>query len=101
MLIHNWFFHGEYYRYLNCGYRLPVLGGTDKMSAEVPVGAVYDLAQVFADQTALAIENAQLRERAEHAHVAARHHALPFEPEVEQVTIDDQGRGLSGQTTQK
>jgi hypothetical protein len=31
-------FHLEYYRYLNCGYRLPLVGGTDKMSAEVPVG---------------------------------------------------------------
>lgn len=30
--------HLEYYRYLNCGYRLPLAGGTDKMSSEVPVG---------------------------------------------------------------
>ncbi len=30
--------HEEYYRYLNCGYRLPLVGGTDKMSSEVPVG---------------------------------------------------------------
>src|SRR5262249_1747839 len=30
--------HIEYYRYLNCGYRLPLVGGTDKMSSEVPVG---------------------------------------------------------------
>ena len=30
--------HIEYYRYLNCGYRLPLIGGTDKMSNEVPVG---------------------------------------------------------------
>jgi hypothetical protein len=28
----------EYYRYLNGGYRLPLVGGTDKMSNEVPVG---------------------------------------------------------------
>jgi hypothetical protein len=28
----------EYYRYLNCGYRLPLVGGTDKMSSAVPVG---------------------------------------------------------------
>ena len=28
----------EYYRYLNCGYRLPLVGGTDKMSNSVPVG---------------------------------------------------------------
>ncbi|HEX8861260.1 MAG TPA: CehA/McbA family metallohydrolase [Actinomycetes bacterium] len=30
--------HTEYYRYLNCGYRLPLIGGTDKMSSDVPVG---------------------------------------------------------------
>lgn len=28
----------EWYRYLNCGFRLPVAGGTDKMSAGVAVG---------------------------------------------------------------
>ena len=28
----------EWYRYLNCGYRLPVAGGTDKMSANVAAG---------------------------------------------------------------
>jgi hypothetical protein len=28
----------EYYRYLNSGYRLPLVGGTDKMSGGVPVG---------------------------------------------------------------
>jgi hypothetical protein len=27
-----------YYRYLNAGYRLPLVGGTDKMSSAVPVG---------------------------------------------------------------
>ena len=31
-------FHEEYYGYLNAGYRLPLVGGTDKMSSEVPVG---------------------------------------------------------------
>ena len=31
--------HSHYYRYLNCGYRLPLVGGTDKMSNDVPVGA--------------------------------------------------------------
>ena len=30
--------HAEYYRYLNGGYRIPLVGGTDKMSSEVPVG---------------------------------------------------------------
>ena len=28
----------EYYQYLNSGYRLPLVGGTDKMSSDVPVG---------------------------------------------------------------
>ncbi|MDQ3811287.1 MAG: CehA/McbA family metallohydrolase, partial [Chloroflexota bacterium] len=30
--------HLEYYRYLNSGYRLPLVGGTDKMSSDVAVG---------------------------------------------------------------
>ena len=30
--------HNEYYRYLNCGYKLPLVGGTDKMTSDVPVG---------------------------------------------------------------
>ncbi|MBI4640385.1 MAG: CehA/McbA family metallohydrolase, partial [Candidatus Tectomicrobia bacterium] len=38
MLVHNSFFHLEYYRYLNGGYRLPLVGGTDKMTSDVPVG---------------------------------------------------------------
>jgi hypothetical protein len=29
----------EWYRYLNCGYRLALVGGTDKMGAGFPVGA--------------------------------------------------------------
>lgn len=36
----------EWYRYLNCGYRLPVMGGTDKFSAEIPVGAVRTYARL-------------------------------------------------------
>jgi hypothetical protein len=38
MLRHQPFNHIEYYRYLNGGYRLPLVGGTDKMSSDVPVG---------------------------------------------------------------
>ncbi len=38
MLRHAEFNHHEYYRYLNCGYKLPLVGGTDKMSSDVPVG---------------------------------------------------------------
>ena len=30
--------HDHYYQALNCGYRLPLVGGTDKMSSDVPVG---------------------------------------------------------------
>ncbi|MGH2344961.1 MAG: CehA/McbA family metallohydrolase, partial [Chloroflexota bacterium] len=38
MLEHGLYKHHEYYRYLNGGYRLPLVGGTDKMSNQVPVG---------------------------------------------------------------
>ena len=38
MLRHARYEHHEYYRYLNAGYRLPLVGGTDKMSSEVAVG---------------------------------------------------------------
>ena len=31
--------HDHYYQYLNCGYRLPLVGGTDKMDGAVPVGS--------------------------------------------------------------
>ncbi|MCS7224713.1 MAG: CehA/McbA family metallohydrolase [Armatimonadetes bacterium] len=38
MLQHSLYQHIEYYRYLNGGYRLPLVGGTDKMTSDVPVG---------------------------------------------------------------
>lgn len=38
MTAHDMYVHNEYYRYLNGGYQIPLVGGTDKMSAEVPVG---------------------------------------------------------------
>jgi hypothetical protein len=38
MLVHDPYNHLEYYRYLNGGYRLPLVGGTDKMTSDVPVG---------------------------------------------------------------
>ncbi len=43
----------EWYRFLNTGHRLPILGGTDKMTSEVPVGAVrtYARAAPGADPT--------------------------------------------------
>ena len=36
----------EYYRYLNAGYRLPLAAGTDKMTAEVPIGLMRTYARV-------------------------------------------------------
>jgi hypothetical protein len=38
MIVQQRRFHQEYYGYLNAGYRLPLVGGTDKMSSGVPVG---------------------------------------------------------------
>jgi len=38
--------HNEYYRYLNCGYRLPLVGGTDKMDSAVPVGLYRTYAHI-------------------------------------------------------
>jgi hypothetical protein len=40
----------EYYRYLNCGYRVACVGGTDKMSAGMPVGGVRTYAQLDAER---------------------------------------------------
>ncbi len=36
----------EWYRYLNCGYRVAAVGGTDKMSAGMPVGGVRTYARI-------------------------------------------------------
>ncbi len=36
----------EWYRALNCGYRVPAVGGTDKMSAGMPVGGVRTYAHL-------------------------------------------------------
>jgi hypothetical protein len=36
----------DWYRYLNCGYMVPVVGGTDKMSANTPIGAVRTYAKI-------------------------------------------------------
>jgi hypothetical protein len=43
-------FHEEYYRYLNCGYRIPLVGGTDKMSGDVPVGIYRTYARLGDDE---------------------------------------------------
>jgi hypothetical protein len=50
MLIHSPFFHLEYYRYLNGGYRLPLVGGTDKMDSGVPVGLYRTYAYIPPDE---------------------------------------------------
>lgn len=42
--------HLEYYRYLNGGYRLPLVGGTDKMSSDVPVGLYRTYVSIPPDQ---------------------------------------------------
>ena len=46
MIVQRPSFHAEYYGYLNAGYRLPLVGGTDKMSSEVPVGLYRTYAQL-------------------------------------------------------
>jgi len=40
------FHFSEWYRYLNCGCRVAAVGGTDKMSAGMPVGGVRTYAQL-------------------------------------------------------
>ena len=40
----------EWYRFLDLGYRLPIVAGTDKMSAEVPVGAVRTYTHLLTDE---------------------------------------------------
>ncbi len=50
MLRHGKFEHLDYYKYLNCGYRIPLVGGTDKMSNEVPVGMYRTYAYIPEDQ---------------------------------------------------
>lgn len=42
--------HGEYYRYLNAGFRLPLVAGTDKMANTVPVGLYRTYVQLGDDE---------------------------------------------------
>ncbi len=49
-LIHSPFFHLEYYRYLNGGYQIPLVGGTDKMDSGVPVGLYRTYAYIPPDE---------------------------------------------------
>jgi hypothetical protein len=44
----------EWYRYLNCGYRLPAVGGTDKMNASVAAGAFRCYAHLGKDEFSFA-----------------------------------------------
>ena len=50
MLRHGKFEHLQYYKYLNCGYRVPLVGGTDKMTSEVPVGMYRTYAYIPEDE---------------------------------------------------
>ncbi|MCL4217143.1 MAG: CehA/McbA family metallohydrolase [Candidatus Hydrogenedentes bacterium] len=40
----------DWYRYLNCGYFTPAVAGTDKMSANTPVGAIRTYAKIAKDR---------------------------------------------------
>ena len=40
----------DWYRYLNCGYQVAAVGGTDKMTAMTAVGTVRTYARIAADQ---------------------------------------------------
>ena len=50
MIRHARYSHIEYYRYLNGGYRVPLVAGTDKMSNDVPVGMYRTYAYIPEDQ---------------------------------------------------
>ena len=50
MLVHRMYNHLEYYRYLNGGYRLPLVGGTDKMTSDVPVGLYRTYVYIPSDE---------------------------------------------------
>ena len=39
----------DWYRYLNCGYLVPVVGGTDKMAASTAVGMIRTYARITGD----------------------------------------------------
>ena len=44
------YFLSDYYRYLNCGYFVPVVGGTDKMSAGIEVDAIRTYTRIPDDE---------------------------------------------------
>jgi hypothetical protein len=49
-LVQSEYVHSEYYQYLNCGYKLPLVAGTDKMSNEVPVGLYRTYVHIPSDE---------------------------------------------------
>ncbi len=51
MIDFNTFEHMEYYRYLNGGYKLPLVAGTDKMEATIPVGEYRTYARLDGEFT--------------------------------------------------
>lgn len=53
MIAYDDFFIGEYYRYLNDGYRLPLVAGTDKMTAEVAIGQMRTYARTDSSEVSL------------------------------------------------
>jgi hypothetical protein len=50
MIRHGRYEHGTWYRYLNAGYRLPLVGGTDKMSSDTPLGIYRTYVRLGADE---------------------------------------------------
>jgi hypothetical protein len=50
MIRHGPYEHVTWYRYLNAGYRLPLAGGTDKMSADTPVGIYRTYVRIPRDE---------------------------------------------------
>ncbi|MHB0877518.1 MAG: CehA/McbA family metallohydrolase [Anaerolineae bacterium] len=51
----------EWYRYLNCGYRLAAVGGTDKMWAGMPVGGIRTYADLQGADLSFATWSAAVR----------------------------------------
>jgi hypothetical protein len=50
MIVCERYNHLEYYRYLNAGYRLPLVGGTDKMTSSVAVGQYRTYVYISPDE---------------------------------------------------
>ena len=72
MINFSMYAHKEYYRYLNCGYRLPLVGGTDKMSSEVPVGLYRTYVRIPPTRNSPTRAGAAICAPAAHSTAAAR-----------------------------